>query len=124
MKKWLVSALCLLSSQSYAAVQCFGDGVELTLEPHTVKVVFEAGGEFDYSYNRISTEVSPFTKVTTYHLITRLDASLVVSEKINNSRIPNCGRRTTCDSHFPLSYMNAKFHLQGLDYFLSCHETL
>ena len=123
MKKWLLTTLCLLSFQSYADVQCSAEGIDLTLTPHNVNVHFVDGSDYHFNYNRISTETSPLTKVTTYHLITRLEASLVIAEKLNNTRIPNCGRRTTCEDHFPLNSMSAKLQLLGTDYLLSCYET-
>jgi len=124
MKKWLLLSLCLVGFKGHATtILCHGEEVSLTIKDHKVSVQFADGGSRQFSYHRTTSQVSPFTWVTTYHLITRQDAQLVTSERVTNSRIPNCGRRVCDDDHWDLSKITAKFSLSGSDYLLACYET-
>jgi hypothetical protein len=123
MKKLLLLSLCFVGLNAHAmTIKCQSDELSLTIGSNKVKVQFDEGSQHTFGYY-VSSMSSPFTVVTTYHLITTLDASLVTSEKILNSRIPNCGRRVCDDDHWELSKISAKFSLQGTDYMLSCYET-
>ena len=124
MKKMLFLSLSLMSLNTFAALECKNEDGHIEITVYEKNVKLQSGEETKYlSVSQIITDFSVLSKRATYSFLNAPDSKLVLSKKVLNTRVPNCGRRTDCgELPWAFSTQSALLTHEGLETLLTCNE--